>query len=620
VLNKKHIVVKKLPHMEVEKTIRNSGTGTIDEPMPVESKYDFSHLNQIIREDNDGVIALEYDIVLKDYELDFFEGGIEIDKSNITIEGNDHVIDACGKTRIFNVVGKDITIRNVIFKNGFVSNKYGEHVTGGGAIKTVKDSSLTLENCQFIDNSSDNDGGAIQNNGTLHSKNNQYLNNNSKYNGGSICNNNLLYTTNDTFNDNNARIAGAIYNNERLNVRDISLSNNDSDFKQPIYNADTITIKNTPSNGGNILLSYIGAGINTEEMIYNTCEVNEMETDGWESFNLLKDKLEKSREISLEKNVKIEYGDIGTDEISIHNDIVFNGNGHVIDFNHLNLNFKIRNDVVFKNVVFKNAYVHKDALFEIESKTKFVNVQFINNRAAADNCLIKNNNGEVVFTDSSFCNNSTKNNSLISNNGELAIVNTDFINNDGQSSGTVINNIKDNNDKVSIENSGFINNFSAREGATIYSQSFTVFEIRDSKFINNCSNVYGGAIYNFGEFKLSNCIFKGNSSSQGGALYSMHGSVFDIDGCVFKENDAREGGGAIVNFGKISIKGTDFIKNTTLKEGGAINNQSTGMVIRNCNFNENEAQEFGGAIATADVDVRKLIDCTFKGNNPSDVN
>ena len=42
---------------------------------------------------------------------------IEIGKNNIVIDGNGHVIDGNGKKRLFKIKGKNIILKNLIFKN-----------------------------------------------------------------------------------------------------------------------------------------------------------------------------------------------------------------------------------------------------------------------------------------------------------------------------------------------------------------------------------------------------------------------------------------------------------------------------------------------------------------------
>lgn len=609
VLNRKHINIRKMPHSDIEKIIKNDEGSTVDEfNPPIAESNDFSSLNRLIQCSTDSTIELKNDIILENYELDFFEGGIEISKDNIVIDGNNHTINAKSRTRIFNILGKNITIKNVIFKNGFVSNNYDRHMTGGGAVKTIRGSSLLLENCQFVDNVSENDGGAIFNNGILNSLNNKFINNVSKYNGGAILNNHIQHITNDTYHENKAKIAGSIYNNEKLTIhKSIHMLNNTSDFKQDIYNANILNMENIVTE--------------SEEILYNTSHIN-WQVPEWESLSYLTDKLENSNDITLQRDIKLEFNDIDHDLICI-NTLTLDGNGHVIDLNHLNINFKINGDSTFRNVIFKNAESHKDSLFKILSHAKFENVIFLKNNVTADNNLINNEeNGNLELVNSSFYNNSCRHGSLISNNGKLMIDNTDFINNGGQAEGTIINNHLNNTRKVSIEKSNFLSNFSEKNGGTINIQENSIFEVKDSQFLNNHSKLMGGAIYNTAKLILLNCVFIGNTcDKEGGALFNLSYSHLKIAHCNFKDNIAKDNGGAIINWGEIVMNHTDFTGNIAEKnEGGAIHNPKTGKItVISCNFTNNVSQYAGGAISTIKKDAIKLNDCTFNDNSPNDL-
>ena len=105
----------------------------------------------------------------RDYKYDdnFKTTGIFIDK-DITINGNGHVIDAMGKSRIFNINYGDglsfhkVTLKNIVFKNGNAK-------IYGGAILNFAD--LTVDNCQFTSNNAGTAGGAINSLGALTLKN-----------------------------------------------------------------------------------------------------------------------------------------------------------------------------------------------------------------------------------------------------------------------------------------------------------------------------------------------------------------------------------------------------------------------------------------------------------------
>ena len=74
----------------------------------------FEYLNRLISFNRK--IHLEHDVILEDI--------IEIDGNDLIIDGKGHTIDACGKTQIFKITGKNILIKNTIFKNA-LSKKSG---------------------------------------------------------------------------------------------------------------------------------------------------------------------------------------------------------------------------------------------------------------------------------------------------------------------------------------------------------------------------------------------------------------------------------------------------------------------------------------------------------------
>ena len=110
-------------------------------------------MNDIVRfsSEND-VIELTQDYVYSD--SDTITTGIQITKT-LTINGNNHIIDAKGKSGIFLINSPNVVFKNIIFKNGIFDN--------GGAIYASQNADyLTVDNCTFINNTATNtDGGAI---------------------------------------------------------------------------------------------------------------------------------------------------------------------------------------------------------------------------------------------------------------------------------------------------------------------------------------------------------------------------------------------------------------------------------------------------------------------------
>ena len=98
-------------------------------------------------------IVLGTNIISDSSVGDYF--GIDIDVDELIIDGNNHVIDACGKTRFFNIKGGNITIKNITFKNGYSKS--------GGAISASGGCELNIVNCIFKSNIAHEWGGAINN-------------------------------------------------------------------------------------------------------------------------------------------------------------------------------------------------------------------------------------------------------------------------------------------------------------------------------------------------------------------------------------------------------------------------------------------------------------------------
>lgn len=141
------------------------------------NKQNFKYLKELINEKNE--INLESDIILDKAEDEIFSKGVPIRGNDIIINGNNHIIDAKGKTRIFNIRGTNIILKNIHFKNGYVDKK-------GGGILIDKKSRIKLINNIFENNFSFFEGGAIYSKGNLKIINCIFKKNTAKDFGGAI--------------------------------------------------------------------------------------------------------------------------------------------------------------------------------------------------------------------------------------------------------------------------------------------------------------------------------------------------------------------------------------------------------------------------------------------------
>ena len=613
--------LKSVEFLDIPENLNNNNEKIMEDT----KKLNFTNLDELVHScPLNNLLNLKYDFMLNKNELKFYEGGIDLDVDNLVIEGNNRVIDANNISRIFNVIGDNITLKNIIFKNGSLKNIFDEHTNGGGAIRIAKGAKLILENCKFISNYSDNDGGAILNNGILDSISSKFENNESKYYGGAIHNKNNLTTKNDIFENNISYIAGAIYNNDTLNIEgNIELKENKCTLKD-IYNVNRLFFNDK-------LHEFI------DNKIFNTGLINQNLIDDYITFYDFNKLIENNDEITLKQNIvfnltkdkKIKNG------IEINKDIVIDGNNHSIDGNYLTALFNINEgNVTLKNLTIKHMGKSEHNIIENNSNLIIENCKFNMNKTISDYNLINNKN-TLIIVNCNFYNNIVNKSSLIINESKIDIIDSSLINNISNSTGGVISNTSKNNrgifkkgyhsgglisnqlvNKMYLKNTNFRNNVSNQNGGCIINLTSGILELDYSGFYNNISKASGGAINTIGDIiKINHSIFEGNySGNRGGAIESI--SNLEINNSQFYNNQSKSSGGAILNQKNITINNSTFEKNSTKGQGGAITNHIGGKLnVTKSSFIKNKAKE-AGAIAMSINDNPTIRSCNFEGNLP----
>lgn len=181
--------------------------------------------------------------------------------------------------------------------------------------------------------------------------------------------------------------------------------------------------------------------------------------------------------------------------------------------------------------------------------------------------------------------------------------------------------------KSSYNNSRFYNSISKYGGAIFDTGNSVIFE--NLEFINNTA-FYGGAVYKQGFSNVfRNSTFTNNSAltkdySNGGAIYN-YGANLLIELCDFENNAADLYGGAIFNFGEsstilnnsfslnngfsggsvyLSGKGGRFSDNQIYSSfafyGSGLYNAASNLICVNNSFNDCKANVSGGAIYNLD--------------------
>ena len=303
----------------IDDTIIDSGDEEIidessEETKLSESSENFISLDSKINGNQDEIVILEKDYAYDDSTDESYKEGINITRK-VTIDGQNHTISGSNQARIFNISSSDVTIMNINFIKGNVSDSGGAILwngdngkligcnftnntangmgeggdTGdGGAIYWNGDNGK-LTGCNFTQNQA-GVGGAIYWNGDNGIVNNNTFTNNTALDGGAICwggiylkeylgNNGTI--NNNTFIQNQAGQAGGaidfISHNGTINNN--TFTNNTARVGGAIYwqfgNQTTLnnnTFTNNTAKGGGAIYWYYGkqATINNNTFTNNT--------------------------------------------------------------------------------------------------------------------------------------------------------------------------------------------------------------------------------------------------------------------------------------------------------------------------------------------------------------
>ena len=213
-----------------------------------------------------------------------------------------------------------------------------------------------------------------------------------------------------------------------------------------------------------------------------------------------------------------------------------------------------------------------------------------------------NNNGILTVNAITFTGNTAAEyGGAIYNTGNLNVNKCTFSNNivtseisDGCNGGAIYN-----SGKLTITESKFNNNTSINNGGAIFNSNIGELTVKTCSFTNNIGSQYGygGAIGSDGNSTVSDSTFTMNYASPGGALANF--GNMNVTNCVFNNNSATMLGGALLNIGYLNLTSCKFNGNTDEKgEGGAICNGGYLTLINNNTFTKNSAED-GGAIFNA---------------------
>ncbi|MBE6487853.1 MAG: hypothetical protein E7Z86_04000, partial [Methanosphaera stadtmanae] len=607
-----------------------------------EGELTFTDLaNTISQTSAGGVLELLDDYKYVESDSDY-KNGIMISQS-ITINGNNHILDASNLARIFVISGTNkITLNNITFANGNSSEcNYNEN---GGAIY-IYNNNVAINNATFINNSAGCDGGAIYwnaNNGNL--TNTKFINNTAS---------GVLNGSNSHIDDATGKTVYTLYGGgggailwtgSNGNITDSYFINNTAYYRGGALlfrpenqhsHCENITIKN--SNFTENMAGTNGGAVDWSEGAYNAIIISSNFTSNvanrsagaiyfaGHQTNVINSTFYNNLATGVHSEDRLPGG-VPASEIypvgpGYGGAILWRGQDGLID-----------NSTFYNNTANRSG----GAVFLIQSDNVTVNNSNFTKNVANEN------GGAVDFREGATNGrvlNSTFNDNLALRSGGAVFWNgyngsimysyfknntangTDF-NTTGGDGGAVLMG----GSNATIEYSNFTENHAAyRGGAVFYTRSLQD-EITENGtvdsciFTNNTAGLNGGAVDFFNgstQGAVINSTFEDNFANRsGGAIYwnGFEGKILDSK---FNNNTIS---GNVNNDPRIANHTTDYERNGLFNytinggNGGAVNWIGSNGTINNTNFTNNNATVFGGAIFVL-RNENLTIDNSFFENN-----
>jgi CSLREA domain-containing protein len=185
----------------------------------------------------------------------------------------------------------------------------------------------------------------------------------------------------------------------------------------------------------------------------------------------------------------------------------------------------------------------------------------------------------------------TVNGGALLSKGTLTLLNTVFNNNRAGANGGAI----DASRSIVVSDSQFTGNRAPGNGGAMNVHNGGGATISASRFENNYSGNWGGALYADGALALTTTQLIGNSAVQWGGAVVVLGTT-TVSNATFERNSSSNRYGAMLIFDNALIAGTTFISNSAVIHTGAL--RVTGdAAVSDSAFKQNSAQtEQAGAL------------------------
>ncbi|WP_405267932.1 right-handed parallel beta-helix repeat-containing protein, partial [Methanobrevibacter sp.] len=498
--------------------------------------------------------------------------------------------------------GPDATVENCIFNNNN-AEQYGgaiysdeeasntkvidctfidNHGAIGGAIYAGRPG-LTVDGCEFEDNTASTSGGAISiyhDDATI--SNSNFTNNNASIDGGAIYVNDYCYNFNvDScdFTKNNAlgvgdgQGGGAIF--IANDCEDITVQN--SNFTS-----------NTANTGGGAIRMEYTESMEVENSIFKDNVAKSIYNNPSEVSNgggaIWSCRGETTiRNSTFERN-QGSYGGalrgrVNTYDSDFYLNTAFEGNGGAIDVT-IDLNQGSTPDLKYVNTTFVNntAKGNRD---DERAQGGALHMYKINHVDIID-CECYNNTADRGGAIDLYIIGTTNvDNCIIENNSAIHEGGGFFINTTSTPS--------------EFKNTVVSNNDAGTEGGAIFLiANGALFENITSS--NNTANIGGSSYIKGNDTTVRNCTLDNNSATTSGGGFYVEGDNCHVEDVILTNNTAEEGGAIYVYGNSAYFDNITSANNTADYYGGSLNVQGDNVIVKNSNFTDNEAFLGGGAI------------------------
>ncbi|WP_303371178.1 Ig-like domain repeat protein [Methanobrevibacter sp.] len=551
------------------------------EEILTDSPDTFAQLDEVINDptiSQGDVINLTTNYTYAD--TDSGTAGVQISKS-ITVDGNEHTLDASNKSSIFEIKGNShVILKNLNFINGNASD--------GGAIKVESGSSIELINCTFSNNHAENGGGAIF------------------INGDSLTSNSLIMDS--TFTDNTAKNGGAIYvKGSTLNISSSNfVGNNATEYAGSIFMDGVLHITQTTfengqaSSGGALELMNSNKKFSTIEN--STFKNFYVSGDGGACY-IAADNVHV-KDLIFEDNVAGDDGGAlyweGSNGI-IYNITCINNKGISLDKNETDTSSTRGGTICLTGAnvtVSKSRFVSSSAYMDADKDSSKVDGGAL---------FVTGNNVTIEDTLFSDCNATNNGGALYVIGNSTKILNCTFEDNNGLDGGALYVE----GDECKLADSTFGDNTADDDGGAIFWEG-------SNGVIYNITCINNKGISKTKPDGVNTSSTRGGSISLIGDNVTLSKSTFNSSKAYIdsgKDSSKVDGGALFITGNNIIINETEFYDCTAVNNGGAIYIIGNSTRILNCSIDKTQAY-IGGAIFIAGDDTT-VDDSLFRHNTAS---